>query len=141
MTLSTISRSRIYAGLVLLFVLLVPVCNLGAIRVGFRADFHNEAERALFLFYAAPLWIGFAVVICFELYRQLVMGKLPERNLIPMLTLGGLVLSTLGNLLCPVGPNLWSVSAGIMILTNTLICAVLAVIIHYLLRLWQHSAR
>lgn len=141
MALLTISKTKIYSGLVFLFVLLVPVCNLGAIRFGFRTDFYDEAQLILFLLYAAPLWIGFVVVICFELYRQAVMGKRPGRNLIQMMTLGGFVSSALGIVLCPVGPNLLSIPAGRLILTNTLICAVIGVIIYSLLKLRQHSTR
>jgi hypothetical protein len=139
MTLSTICKTRLYSGLVLLFVLLVPVCNLGAIRFGFLAAFHNEAELVLFLLYAAPLWAGFIGVIGFELYRQVVMGNAPGRNLVQLLLLGGLVLPALGILLCPVGPALWSVSTGALILTHTLICTVLGLIIRYLLKMRQHT--
>ena len=141
MTLSIICKTRIYNGLVLLFILLVPVCNLGLIRFCFRAYFQNKAEAVLFLLYAAPLWSGFIVVISFELYRQRVLGSMPGHNLIQMMILGGFALSALGIVLCPVGPELWSVAAGGLILTNTLICAVLGVIIFFLLKLRQHSHR
>jgi hypothetical protein len=140
MTLSTAKLSKLHTGLVLLFVLLLPVCNLGAIRWGFRPDFHTEAELVLFLFYAAPLWGGFAVVVCFEVYRRAVLGRSPERNLIQMLTVGGFVTSGLSLLLCPVGPSLWSIAGGGLILTSSLLCAVLAMVIHYLLRLRQQRS-
>jgi RsiW-degrading membrane proteinase PrsW (M82 family) len=141
MTLTKLFKTRIYSWLALLFILLVPVCNLGAVRLGFRADFHDEAELLLFLLYAAPLWVGFAVVLCFEMYRRTVMGKPPDHNLIQMMILGGIVSSALGLLLCPVGPDLWSVSTGVLILSNALICAILGKIIQYLLRLSQNSTR
>ena len=125
----------------LLFVLLVPACNFAAIRFGFRSQFQNEAELVLFLLYAAPLWGGFMLMICFELYRQAVMKIIPGRYLVPMMTAGGLVFSSLGILLCPVGPQLWSAAAGELILTSTLICSALGIIIRYLLELRQQCQR
>jgi hypothetical protein len=139
MSVSTSYKTRIYSGLVIFVVLLVPVCNLGAIRFGFRRLFQNEAELVLFLFYAAPLWAGFILFIGFELYRQSVMKIPPGRHLVPMMAVGGVAFSGIGVLLCPVGPKFLSAATGEMMLISALICSVLGTGIRYLLWLRQTS--
>ena len=131
------SKSRIYSGLILFSLLLVPVCNLGAIRFEFRGLFHDEAELALFLLYAVPLWVGFILFIGVELYRQAVMKITPGHNLVAKMTLGGFAFSGMAVVLCPVGPQLVSIATAKLLLTSTVICSVLGIGIRYLLKLRQ----
>jgi hypothetical protein len=130
-------KSRFYSGLILFFLLLVPVCNLGAIRFGYRSLFHDEAELALYLLYAAPLWVGFILFLGIELYRQAVMNITAGHNLVAKMALGGFAFSAMAVMLCPVGPRLFSIAAVKLMLTSTVICGVLGISIRYLLRLRQ----
>jgi hypothetical protein len=139
MTNSVNFKTRFYSGLLACFMLLVPLCNLGAIRFGFHRIFHDEAELVLFLLYGAPLWVVLILIIVFELYRQVVMKVTLGRNMVSMMALGGLVFSGLWILLCPVGPKLFSVASGELILVSTCICTVLGVGIHQVLRLRQQD--
>lgn len=135
MTVSKVYKTRIYNGLVLFFILLVPMCNMCAIGIELRTVFHNQAELVLFQLYAAPLWIGFSLIIGFELYRQAVMKITLGNNLVTLMALGGLVFSCLEILICPIGPPFWSVITSGLILTSTLSSTILGLIIRYLLNL------
>lgn len=137
MTLLANHRSRYYNGLIGFLLLLVPVCNAGAIRYGFYSLFHNEAELALFLLYTAPLWVGFSLFIVIELYRQAVMKMTPGNNLVAIMIVGGFIFSSIGILLCPVGPQLISLAALELALSNSIICGVLGLCVRYLLKLRQ----
>lgn len=132
-------KLKIYNSLLVIFLLLVPVSNLGVIRFGFRSLFHDDAELALFLLYAAPLWLGFIIFIGFELYRQTIMQITPGRSLVGKMALGGFAFSALAIIVCPVGPSVFSFATVKLVLANTIICGALGLCLRYLLRLRQDA--
>jgi hypothetical protein len=139
MTLLVLGKKGIYNSLLWLLVLLLPVLNLAVVRFGFRLAFDEAAELTLFLLYTAPLWLGFTVMIGFEIFRQTVMGNAPNGNLIYKMTLGGIGVPVLTVLICPIGPGLWSDTAGIMILIGAVNCGVWGLLIYHLLRLRRRN--
>ena len=132
MSVPTSDKANRYYALVILIMLLIPVLNLTVMQFGFVSLFHNGADLTLFLFYAAPLWLGFTLFIGFELFRRTVIQTPPGHRLVLMMTTGGLVFSALSIVLCPAGPSLLSAAGAELILVHTVICATLGFSLRFL---------
>lgn len=121
-------KSKSYAILIALILLLLPCLHLFTVKWGFARFFHTEAELLLFLFYNAPLWLLFIAVFSAEFYRTVVLGS-RGMNLLMTMSAGGALLAITGILLSPVGPGLWSGAGWGLIVVTTLECAAGALVI------------
>lgn len=127
-------KSKSYIILIAIVLILPPILHIFTVKWGFNKSFHNDAEVILFLFYNAPLWLLFVAIISVELYRKAVLGLMSGLSPIYTMSVGGALLAITGIVISPVGPDLVSVDGASLIVSNTVLCAVVALVIQFLLR-------
>ena len=127
-------KSKSYIILIALVLILLPILHLFTVKWGFNQSFNNDSEVVLFLFYHAPLWLLFIAIISVELYRKAVLGLMSGYSPIYTMSVGAVLLAITGIVISPVGPDLVSVVGVRLIGTNTVLCAIAALVIQQLLR-------